>query len=141
MMTVSPVGNSTQVPVTSPIAVGFTYSMAAGMEQYVDLHQGDLSGPTVPMTCTWAGNRATLTCQPVAPLAPQTLYTIHIGGGLMDSNGHAVDLDPYRSAVAGQWIMGGMMGGMHAGMPMSALGAGWRGSNGSYGMAVVFTTT
>ena len=141
MMAVSPVGNSTQVPVTSPIVVTFSSSMASGMEQYVDLHEGDVSGPTVPMTCSWSGNRTTLTCHPVAPLAPQILYTIHIGGGLKDANGRVVDLEQYRSAVGGQWIMAGMMGSTHAGMPMGALSAGWLGSNGSYGLAIAFTSS
>jgi hypothetical protein len=33
-----------------------------------------------------------------------------------------------------------MMGGMHAGMPMSGLGTGWKGTNGSYGMLFPFMT-
>jgi hypothetical protein len=33
-----------------------------------------------------------------------------------------------------------MMGGMHAGAPMSGMGAGWQGANGSYGMVFTFTT-
>jgi len=39
-----------------------------------------------------------------------------------------------------QWLMPGMMGGTHAGASMGMMGSGWRGSNGSYGMAFPFTT-
>jgi hypothetical protein len=33
-----------------------------------------------------------------------------------------------------------MMGGMHAGAPMSLMGEGWKAGNGSYGMTFTFTT-
>jgi hypothetical protein len=32
------------------------------------------------------------------------------------------------------------MGGMHAGVPMSGMGLGWKGVNGSFGMLFPFTT-
>jgi hypothetical protein len=37
--------------------------------------------------------------------------------------------------------MSGMMGGQHAGQPMSMMGGDWQGSNGSYGMMFAFTTS
>ena len=39
--------------------------------------------------------------------------------------------------MGGTWIMGGM----HAGEPMTMMGGDWCGSNGSYGIAFTFQTS
>ena len=50
------------------------------MEQYVDLHEGDLDGPLVPIRCAWSSDRITLGCTPDAPLKARTRYSLHVGG-------------------------------------------------------------
>lgn len=66
--------------------------MLPGMEQYVDLHEGDLDGPLVPIHCGWSPDHTTLGCTPDAPLKTRTRYTLHVGGGMMDAGDHPVDL-------------------------------------------------
>jgi hypothetical protein len=139
MSSVMPSGNAASVSVTTTVVMRFSHGMAAGMEQYMDLHEGDTSGPVVPMTCGWSSDRTTLTCQPSTPLKPQTRYTIHMGDGMMDADDHPVNMDQ-GLGMGGQWLMTGMMGGLHAGSPMGMMGSGWHGSNGSYGMVFPFTT-
>lgn len=136
---VVPNGNAVAVPTGTAIVLRFNHAMLAGMEKYMDLHEGDTSGPTVPMSCGWSGDRTVLTCEPAGPLKAQTRYTIHMGGGMMDADDHPANMDPGLT-MGGQWLTGGMMGGMHAGSPMGMMGSGWLGSNGSYGMVFTFTT-
>jgi hypothetical protein len=138
-MSVSPSGNAVDVSISTGIFVRFSQRMGAGTEQFIDLHEGDTSGPIVPMTCAWSGDRATVTCQPRQPLEHQTRYTTHLGGGMMDADDHPVNMDPGLQ-VGGQWLMPNMMGGRHDGMPMGMMGSGWHGLNGSYGMFFPFTT-
>jgi len=139
LASVMPSGNAVAVPTSTTIVMRFNHGMAAGMEKNTDLHEGDTGGPVVPWSCAWSSDRATLTCQPATPLKPQTRYTIHMGDGMMDSDDHPVGMDP-GLMMGGQWLMPGMMGGMHAGEPMPMMGTGWVGSNGSYGMVFSFTT-
>jgi len=140
LLSVAPMGGSTGVSTTGPMSLTFSGPMQTGMEQYLDLHRGDASGPLVPITCTWSTDRQTVTCLPAQPLEPNTAYTFHMGGGMMDAHGHAIDMQTHMGQDGGQWLMPGMMGGSHAGMPMSGMGNGWKGSNGSYGMLFPFTT-
>ena len=58
----------------------------------------------------------------------------------MDANDHPIDVGPNGAQMGGQWLMPGMMGGMHGGMPLSGMGAGWKAANGSFGMFFTFTT-
>jgi hypothetical protein len=109
------------------------------MEQFVDLHDGTTAGPVHPMNCAWSADRTKLTCTPTTPLQAQTTYTLHMGAGIMAAAGGTVDMSP-GTGMGGQWLMGSMMGGQHAGEPMSMMGGDWRGSNGSYGMMFTFTT-
>jgi hypothetical protein len=139
LVSVVPSGGSTGVSASGPMVMTFSRPMMAGMEQYVDLHQGDASGPLVAITCTWSADRLTLTCVPGQSLQANAPYTLHMGGGMMDADDHPVDMG-HQSQTGGQWLMPGMMGGMHGGAPMSGMGAGWKGANGSYGMVFTFTT-
>jgi hypothetical protein len=139
-MSVSPQGGAAGVSVSTPIVMRFGAAMGNGMEQYSDLHVGDLAGQTVPMTCGWSGDRTTLTCTPQSPLASRTTYVIHIGGGMMTEAGQPVDYNTYGPMMGGQWIMGGMMGSSHSGSPWGMMAPGWRNASGSYGMAFTFTT-
>ena len=138
-MSVSPAGGATGMAVGSPMTFRFTGAMGAGMEQYVDLHMGDLSGAEVAMSCAWSTDRTQLTCMPGSPLASRTTYALHLGGGMMSGGGAAVDYTA-GLGMGGQWIMGGMMTGTHGGMVWGTMGSGWHNANGSYGMVFTFTT-
>lgn len=139
-ISVSPAGGATGMAVGSPITLRFSGAMGAGMEQYVDLHLGDLSGAEVAMSFAWSADRTLLTCTPASALASRTTYAIHLGGGMMSAGGIAVDYTTYGPGMGGQWIMGGMMTGTHGGMGWGMMGSGWRNANGSYGMVFTFTT-
>jgi hypothetical protein len=138
-LSVSPTGDASSVSISSGITVRFSTRMGGGMEQFIDVHEGDAGGPVVPMACSWSGDRTTITCQPTQPLRHQTRYATHMGGGMMDADDHPVNMTPGLQG-GGQWLMPNMMGGSHAGMPMGMMGTGWKGSNGSYGMCFFFTT-
>ena len=140
LVAVSPDGGATGVSLGTTMTMQFNGPMAAGMEQYVDLHDGTVAGPIHPMSCTWSADRTTLTCVPGTPLQEHMTYTLHLGAGMMAAGGGAVNMLP-GTGMGGQWLMGGMMGGLHAGQPMSMMGGDWRGANGSYGMMFAFTTS
>ena len=139
-MSVSPGGGAMGVPVGTPLELHWSTAMGAGMEQYVDVHMGDLSGPVVPTSCVWSGGQTTLVCTPLSPLQPGPQYMVHVGGGMTDVNGQFIDMDMYGPGFGGQWVQGGMMGPGHAGTPWGMMGGGWHHSNGAYGMAFTFTT-
>jgi hypothetical protein len=135
LVSVSPRGGAEGVSDTPDIVLIFSHPMMAGMEQYLALHQGTATGATIPMNCNWSDGQRTLTCRPGQPLAPGTSYTIHMGGGMMDTDGQPVGMERYGMGMGGRWATGGMMGGQ-TGM----MGSGWMHSNGSYGMVFGFTT-
>jgi hypothetical protein len=118
----------------------FSRTMGAGMEQYVDLHDGTSAGPLHPMSCTWSADFTALTCVPTTSLVAHTVFTLHMGAGMVAAGGGTVNMSP-GTGMGGQWLMRGMMGDLHAGQPMSMMGGNWRGSNGSYGMVFSFTTS
>ena len=123
------------------IMVRFTGAMGAGMEQYMDLHQGDVSGPVVPMSCAWSADRSTLTCTPGEPLQSHVRYTIHMGSGMRDASGHMADTEQHGMQMGGQPVTGAMMGPMHGGDPAGMMGSGWQDpSDGHMGMAFTFET-
>ena len=135
---VSPTPAATAVATSTTITLTFGQPMMAGMEQYMDLHQGGIGGPAVPMSCGWSPDFTTLTCTPTNPLAAGTQFTIHVGAGMTDAQNHMMDMDEW-STMGGQWATSGMMGGTHAGQPLGMMGAGWK--HGSYyGMLFTFTT-
>jgi hypothetical protein len=140
LASVDPPGGATGVSITTSISFRFATPMGPGMEDLVDLHRGDVVGPVVPMSCEWSADRLTFRCSPTSPLEPETLHTVHMGGGLTDANGQHVDLAQHGLGMGGWWVTGGMMGGLHAGEPWGHMGSGWGHSNGSYGMAFSFTT-
>ncbi len=135
LVSVSPRGGAAGVAVSPDIVLTFSEPMMTGMEQYMALHQGGVTGPTTPMTCSWSDGRRTLSCRPGQPLAAGTRYTIHVGGGMMDANDLPVGMDQYGMGMGGQLATGGMMGGQ-TGM----MGTGWMHADGSYGMMFDFTT-
>lgn len=135
---VSPAPTAGAVSPSTTVTLTFGQSMRTGMEQYMDLHQGSIAGPTVPVTCAWNPDRTTLSCTPSSPLAAGTQYTIHVGAGMTDSEGHMMDMADWTT-MGGQWATSGTMGGTHAGQPMGMMGAGWK-HDGHYGMVFAFTT-
>jgi len=138
---VSPAGGATSVDPSASIVLTFSAPMAAGMENYMDVHQGTTAGAVMAMTCTWSANATTLTCTHAAPFASGGTFTIHVGAGMMDADSMPINMNAMISQMGGVWLQSGMMGGMHAGQPTSGMGTGWRGANGSYGMMFTFTTS
>jgi hypothetical protein len=136
---VTPVPGAVNVSTGTHVALVFGQPMMAGMEQYLDLHQGGVTGPVMPMSCVWSQDMATLTCTPGAPLAGGTQYTIHVGAGMTDAEGHRCGMGDW-TAMGGQWATSGMMGGMHDGQPMGMMGSGWMQGD-HYGMLFTFTTS
>lgn len=136
LLSVSPAGGALGVSTTPDIVFRFSGPMMTGMEQYAALHQGGLTAPTMPMTCTWSDGGQTLTCRPNQPLDALTPCTIHLGGGMLDAEGRPLGLERHGPGMGGQWVTSGMMGGQ-TGM----MGPGWTSPNGSgYGMMFGFTT-
>jgi hypothetical protein len=74
------------------VTMAFGGSLMAGMERYVDLHQGTTVGAPVPMTCAMSAERVMITCTPNAALTPGARYTLQMGGGMLDGNGSPVDM-------------------------------------------------
>ena len=124
-------------------ALRFTHPLAAGMEAYIALHQGPLSGPVVEGTWSITADRMALRFQPVRPLNPATLYTIHVGAGMVDQSGEHVSLGMHGPDLGGDWITESMMtAAMGMGGPSgSMMGVGWaHPTNGTFGMTFTFTT-
>ncbi len=145
LVSVTPAGGAAGVPSNVPIVVTLSHGMSSGMEVYVSLHEGDVTGPTVPCTAAWSSDRTMLTFTPAAPLSAATHYTLHVGGGMKDADGNPIDMTAHGMQIGGQWATDSMMTGsgmMGGGGPMSGheMGPGWLGSNGMYGMVFSFTT-
>lgn len=138
LVSVTPAGGAASVAPSAPIVIAFSHAMAPGMEMYVSLHEGDVTGPAVSCVAIWSSDRATPTFTPWAPLTSATAYTLHVGGGMKDADGNPIDLTAH-GMMGGQWASGSMMsgGGMMGGREM---GPGWLGSHGMYGMVFRFTT-
>jgi hypothetical protein len=136
LASLNPLGGSVGVSVSSQITITFTHAMAMGMEQYVALHKGSLSGPLVSGTWSWSGDRKTLSFTPAQPLESKTQYAIHVGGNMRDNQNHMVGLERNGMSMGGQWASVTMMG-SNTGM----MGPGWQHANGAYGMIFTFTTS
>ncbi|HET9707673.1 MAG TPA: Ig-like domain-containing protein [Gemmatimonadales bacterium] len=144
LVSVSPIGGVTSVAPNTPIVIAFSHAMGSGMEMYVSLHEGDVTGPAVPGVMMWSSDRMTLTFTPTDSLKSATAYTLHVGGGMKDADGNLIDMTAH-GMMGGQWASSSMMNGagmMGGGGPMSGqeMGPGWMGSNGMYGMVFHFTT-
>jgi Bacterial Ig-like domain len=141
LLAVVPAEGATAIDPTAPIVLTFNHPMGTGMEQFMDLHVGDINGPTVPMTATWSSDRTVLTIRPNQQLAHATTYVIHLGGDLMDGDGHALDYASCQK-LGGQRLQASQMGqGSQHGSMGSGMGNGWRNADGSYGMVFTFTTS
>ena len=94
VISVVPSGGAMGVDPNAPIVVTFSHPMRSGMGQYTALHEGDVTGPVVAGTWGWSADRIMLTFTPAQPLKSQTLYTVHLGGGMRASDGGFVDYGP-----------------------------------------------
>lgn len=138
---VTPAAGTPNADPEGSITVRFSRPMGSGMEQYVDLHQGGIDGPVVPMSCEPSVDRTTLTCTPGERLQSAATYTIHIGAGMMDDNGRPVESEDRGMEMGGRPVTGEMMGGMHGGQPTGMMGPGWEHpGDGHLGMAFTFET-
>ena len=135
LLSVSPRGGAVDISTAPDVVLTFSQPMTPGTEQYMALHRGGLTGPTMPMSCNWSDGQKTLVCRPTQPLDSVAGYTIHMGGGMMDAQGQPVAMGRSGMGMGGNWATGGMMGGQQG-----MMGTGWRDSDGSYGMAFGFTT-
>lgn len=137
LVSVTPHGGAAAVDPAGTIVLQWSGPMRAGMERFVALHRGSIQGPAVSLVYSWSQDHLRLTCAPEMALDSGTVYTLHVGGGMRDAAGGAIDM---RSGMGmgGTWATTGMMGAGMMGDPM--MGAGWSHGDGTYGMAFVFTT-
>lgn len=141
LLSVAPQGGEVNVDTASQVVVTFSHAMDPTMTEYAALHEGDINGPEVSGAWTMSGDSMAMTFTPDEPLAPATDYTVHLGGGMMDAEGHAVDMGTHGEMMGGMWAGESMMGGMMGGGMHEHMGEGWQHpENGTYGMAFTFTT-
>jgi hypothetical protein len=138
LSSVAPVGGATNVDINTTISVGFSHAMQAGMEQYMVVHEGDLSGPLVPGTWTWSDGGTICEFTPDGPFGHQMQYMLHVGGGVKDVHGHHVDFTDGVTHMGGHMIHDTMMHGSMMGRSM--MGEGWMHPDGTYGVGFPFTT-
>jgi hypothetical protein len=136
LVSVVPEAGTSDVATDATIEVTFDGPMHDHAADYADLHVGDVSGPRVEGEWSMESGGKVLRFTPHEPLTPGTQHTVHLGGGMMDAAGHAVDMETHGTSMGGMWADSGMMGdGMGAHM-----GAGWQHANGTHGMVFTFTT-
>lgn len=140
LQSVSPASGTTGVSLTMPMTMQFSGAMGRGMESYMLVHEGTVTGPVVAGRWSWSDDRRTLTFTPDAPLRARTTYLIHMGGGMRAADGALLDYGSC-AGLGGRSVSAGMMAGGGSRMMGSGwLGSGWQGSDGGYGMIFTFTT-
>lgn len=141
LVSVEPRGGAMDVDPTAPIIVTFNHAIDTMMVDYVALHEGGVNGPEVAGTLHRSEDGTQLIFTPDEALKPGIGYTIHVGGNMMDGDGHHVDLETHGSQMGGEWVEGSMMHGGMMGGDHPHTGEGWQHpDNGSYGMVFTFTT-
>ena len=144
LLSVTPRGGEVNVATTSEVVITFSHAMDPMMTEYAALHEGDVHGPEVPGTWAFSGDGTELIFTADQPLKSATEYTIHLGGDMMDAEGHHVDMGTHGEMMGGTWADESMMmgGGMMGGGMHEHMGEGWEHpQNGSYGMIFTFTTS
>lgn len=145
LLSVAPAGEAVDVALDAPVVVTFDHAMHGHAADYAAVHEGDVTGPVVEGSWMMEENGTVMRFTPGQDWKAGMEYTIHLGGGMTDVEGHHVDMGTHGTHMGGEWATGSMMGGTHgAGMNGSQhghTGAGWEHpENGSYGMLFTFTT-
>lgn len=140
LTSVAPQGGFTRIEPTGPVTLSFSVPLQRGAEAYVALHAGDAAGSRVEGSWSASLDGRTLSFTAAAPLASRSRYTIHVGGGMADSAGQAVDLRAGKR-MGGHWVTGDMAvrARSRAANP-DMLETEWQGRNGYYGMMFTFMT-
>lgn len=144
VLRILPASATTGVDPTNPVTITFSHPMLTGMEMLVVLHEGTVTGPQVAGTSRWSADRTVLTFAPGVPLKAKTIYVLHVSPSLRAANGQMINMAAGMT-IGGQYVSGGMMGST-AGAMMNGqwgpgmMGAGWRASDGTFGMFFTFTT-
>lgn len=144
VLSVMPAAGATNVDPTKPVVLTFNMAMMTGMEMLVVVNEGTVTGPQVAGTSSWSTDRRTLTFMPAAALKSKTTYVIHLSPSLAATNGKTIDMSQGMK-IGGQVVTGGMMGSAGGGMMNGSWGpgmsgAGWKASDGTFGMLFTFTT-
>lgn len=140
LLEVVPAAGATGVGAAAPIEVRFDRPVAAGSTFPIALQVGDCPGPVVMGVWSRTADGLGLRFEPAQPLDPTTQYSIHVGGGITDSEGSIVDLELHGPGLGGTWVTRDMvMGMMGMGMEQHS-GPEWLYPNDMYGLAFVFTT-
>ena len=114
LLSVIPQGGTTGVDPNGPLTIVFSHAMQAGMEDYADVHEGDVEGPLVEGSWSWNGDLTELTFAPAVPLKSLTQYVIHVGGGMLDEDGNPINYGQHGFGMGGQWMTQQMhQGGQH----------------------------
>jgi sorbitol-specific phosphotransferase system component IIA len=142
LLSVVPVGGTLNVSVGTDVVITFNHAMPDEMMDYMDLHEGTVTGPEVDGAWSLSDDHMVITFAPASALKPATTYVIHVGGDMMDEDGDHVDLEMHGLGMGGQWATQSMMsGGMMGGQTGSHMGSGWLDPDyGTYGMIFTFTT-
>lgn len=140
LLSVAPEGGASNVALDAPVEVMFDGSMHDHAADYAAVHEGDVTGPTVQGTWRMEEDGVVLRFMPDHDWQTGTEYTVHLGGGMMDAEGHVVDFESHGMEMGGMWADGSMMGGGMMGGQHPHMGEGWQHENGSYGMVFSFTT-
>jgi hypothetical protein len=138
LLTISPRPGAATSTVGTPITLTFDGSMDSTARQFVDLHQGAVAGPIVPMTCLWSNENSTLACAATTtqPLVADSLYILHVGSGLTTSRGGMLGTSG-MTAMGGTAVDGSAMT-MHGGQSTGGIGSGWTGSGPGGGFGYAF---
>ena len=128
LLTITPRPGVANATVGTPITLTFDGSVDTTVAQFVDLHSGSITGAIVPLDCTWSDGNSTLACAATTtqPLVADSLYILHIGAGLLSSNGQ--QLGSSGLAAMGGTSIDAATVTTHGGQSTSGLESGWRGT-------------
>lgn len=125
--------DSVAVDSIARVQVTFSGPLASGMEDYIDVHEGSITGPVVSLNCSQTGTGAIVNCSPRPPFAWEagTEYWVHVGGSLKGRNGGAVDLTSIGTALGGRIVTTEELGAGAHPAATDSLGGGWVGDSAS----------
>ena len=148
LLSVEPAAGAVDVSLTADIEVRFDHAVPPAMRSLIALQVGDCPGPVVGGIWSLTPDQMGLRFVPAVPLIPGTEYTVHVGGGMTDPFGMPFDLAQHPlggESVTEAMVLGPDGIGMGMGMDMMGqtithTGTGWAHSDGTYGLAFMFTT-